>query len=275
MNRIPDPVTAVQYLVDIGANLAHDSFEHDRPEVIARAVAAGVTRVIVTGSTAASSRAALALARRFPGKLFATAGVHPHHATEFGPDTAPQLVEIATHPQVVAIGECGLDYYRIKNNELRIKEKQREVFLQQIELAGEVNKSLMIHCRPSKGTDDAYEDLLSIIHNSKFMIQKIVHFYVGSLAITKKLADAGFYFTFGGVITFARDYDEVIKYIPLDRIMFETDAPYVAPEPYRGKRNEPAYVVETAKKIAELKNMPIAEVAKETFETAKKVFVLK
>jgi TatD DNase family protein len=132
----------------------------------------------------------------------------------------------------------------------------------------------MIHARPSKGTNDAYEDALSTIHDSRYTIQDgaIFHFYVGSLEITKRLVDAGFHFTFGGVITFSRDYDEVIKYIPLDRILLETDAPYVAPEPHRGKRNEPAYIVETAKKLAEIKGVSFEKVTEQTTENALQIF---
>ena len=178
---------------------------------------------------------------------------------------------------MVGIGECGLDYYRNQgdqNAKIKNQKLQTEVFIQQIELAKELNKPLMIHCRPSKGTDDAYEDLLSLISNVKGQMSKVVHFYVGSLAITKKFVEAGFYFTFGGVITFARDYDEAIKYIPLDRILTETDAPYVAPEPYRGKRNEPAYVVEVAKKLAEIKAVSYDKIIEVTTKNAQKALSL-
>ena len=189
---------------------------------------------------------------------------------------------LARDPKVVAMGECGLDYYRLtrthadwtQTNADNLKNKQKETFLAQAELAKELDKSLMIHCRPSKGSDDAYEDLIALMSNVKFQMPKIVHFYVGSLAVTKKLIDANFYFTFGGVITFSRDYDEVIKYIPLDRILLETDAPYVAPEPYRGKRNEPAYVVEVVKKMAELKDMSQEKMEQQIFENTKRIFNL-
>ena len=181
---------------------------------------------------------------------------------------------LAQDPKVVAIGECGLDYYRLEEGDRRkAKSIQEEVFLKHIELAKEVGKSLMIHCRPSKGTDDAYEDLLSLIPSSLSLVPyKVVHFFVGSLAVTKKLLEAGFYFTFGGVITFVRDYDEAIKIIPLERILTETDAPYVTPEPYRGKRNEPVYVVEVVKKLAEIKGVSYDKMAEAITDNTKKVF---
>ena len=190
-------------------------------------------------------------------------------------------LNLAKDPKVVGIGECGLDYYRISNLESGIsnemqntKEKQKNVFLQQIKLAGEVGKPLMIHCR------NAFDDLISIL-NSKFQIPNslsknpgVIHFFSGTVDDAKRLLEMGFSFSFGGVITFARDYDEVVRYIPLDRIVLETDAPYVTPIPYRGKRNEPAYVVEVAKKLAELKELPLEKVAQVTRENAVRAFSL-
>ena len=197
-----------------------------------------------------------------------------------------------TTPKVVAIGECGLDYYRfqprtdadspakISKGNLggqaqtdadRIKDKQKKAFEAQIALAGEVKKPLMIHCR------QAFDDLIDILVScrlSLFSNPGIIHFFSGTKDDAKKLLDLDFSFSFGGVITFARDYDEVIKYIPMDRITLETDAPYVAPIPYRGKRNEPAYIVEVAKKIAEIKGLEFEEVSSITTTNAIKIFGL-
>jgi len=247
--------------------------------------------MITVGTQAASSEAAIKLAYEYPDDIWATVGFHPTHLAEsWHHDPHEQayadqekfdiekLRKLAQDPKVVAIGECGLDYYRsLGNQNAKIKNQnlQLEVLIKQLELAQELNKALMIHCRPSKGTDDAYEDLLVLATSHQFPASRVVHFYVGSLAITKKLVDAGFYFTFGGVITFARDYDEVIKYIPLDSILLETDAPYVAPEPYRGKRNEPAFIVETTKKMAELKGISYDKVSQITDNNAKKIFKIK
>ena len=153
-------------------------------------------------------------------------GLHPTDADEGGFDY-DYYKELALDPRVVAIGECGLDYFRIKNNELGIKGKQKWAFEEQIRLASDVQKPLMIHCR------NAFGDLIEILtHNSKLLIpgrSGVIHFFSGTKDEAKKLADMGFYFTFGGVITFVRDYDEVIRFIPADRILSETDAPYVTP----------------------------------------------
>ena len=228
------------------------------------------------------------MAKKNHGEIYASAGFHPNHfASSWYHDKKEQKTEereefdaarlrkIAENPEVVAIGEFGLDYYRL-NPESGImnqeKENQQEAFQIQASLAKDLNKALMLHCRPSKGTDDAYEEALRLLSTYNNLPPRVFHFYVGSLAITKKLVESGAYFTFGGVITFSRDYDEIIKYIPLDRILLETDAPYVAPEPYRGKRNEPAYIVETAKKLAEIKGISAEDVAKQTTANALKVF---
>lgn len=262
----------MKILFDAHAHIHFPAYNKDREEVIKRAQEAGV-KMIAVGTNLNTSKSAIAIAEKYPDDVWATVGIHP---TELGITNKElgELRKLAVHPKVVAIGECGLDYYRITNNELRVKETQADIFLRQAQLAQELNKPLMIHCRSSKGTDDAYLDLISIIPNSKFLIPKIAHFFNGSLAIAKKLFDAGFYFTFGGVITFTRDYDEVIKFLPIEKIMLETDAPYVAPTPYRGQRNEPAYVWEVAKKMAEIKNMTLEEVAGKTASNTQRIFSL-
>lgn len=293
-------------LLDVHTHIQFAAYDIDREAVIKRALDAGVWMVNV-GTQRDTSKAAVALADKYEKGIYAAVGLHPihleksyyHDQKELGGGAAARAFtgrgeefdyeyykNLAKHPKVVAIGECGLDYYRLATSDMgqatRIKERQKEAFLEQAKLAQELNKTLMIHCRPSyakasegkasRGTNDAYEDLLSLIPNSQFLIPKVVHFYVGGLDITKKLVKAGFYFTFGGVITFTRDYDDSIKYIPLDRILLETDAPYVAPAPYRGKRNEPAYIVETAKKIAEIKNISFHEFTQKIAANALQVF---
>ena len=271
-------------IFDCHSHIQFPVYDSDREAAIGRAREAGV-KMIAVGTQLSTSEAGIKIAHEYPEDIWATAGYHPNHLSENWhhdkkeqQDIKPEKFDIerlrnlAKDPKVVAIGECGLDYYRIMNNESGIKDLQKQVLLEQVRLAQELGKPLMIHCRPSKGTDDAYEDLLKIIPNSKFLIPKIVHFYVGSLEITKKLAAAGFYFTFGGVITFARDYDESVKYIPIDRILLETDCPYVAPAPYRGKRNEPAYILETAKKMAEIKNISFYKLSAEMYSNTRTIF---
>lgn len=270
-------------LVDAHTHVHFPVYNKDREAVLKRAKIAGVKMVCV-GTQAASSETAVALAKKYPGEIWATAGFHPNHfANAWYHDRkeqeepereefdAKRLRKIAGNPEVVAIGEFGLDYYRLTDPKQE-KENQQEAFKVQIEIAKDLNKALMIHCRPSKETDDAYLDALRLLSAYESLPEKVFHFYVGSPEITKKLVDFGAYFTFGGVITFSRDYDEIIKYIPLDRILLETDAPYVAPEPYRGKRNEPAYIVETAKKMAEIKEVSLAKVSEETTKNNLQVF---
>lgn len=284
-------------------NLA--AFNADAQEVMQRALNAGVWFVNV-GTQKDTSRRAVEIAREYPEGVYAAVGIHPVHTSksfhdedELGPSFAnatagkggfmsreekfdhDYYLELARDPKTVAIGECGLDYYRVASDEGRvIKEKQKEVFVKHIELAREVGKSLMIHCRA------AFEDLIQVLatHRSSLATHEpgIIHFFSGTVEDAKKLLDMGFAFTFGGAITFPPrkgraegDYDAIIKMLPMDKILSETDAPYVAPAPYRGKRNEPAYVVEVVKKLAELKGISVEEMAKVTFENARRIFGLK
>ncbi|MDP2704631.1 MAG: TatD family hydrolase [bacterium] len=175
-----------------------------------------------------------------------------------------------------------MDYYRTEDSRLlrqladsdgqagqKKKEKQRRVFERHIELSHEVGKPLMIHCR------EAYGHLVEILNSKSEILNDppgIVHFFAGTKEDAKKLLDLGFSFTFGGVITFARDYDEIIRFIPMDRILSETDAPYVTPAPYRGKRNEPAYVIEVVKKLAEIRGISVEQMREQIWENAKRVF---
>ena len=266
-------------LIDAHSHLQLKEFNADRAEVIARMRAAGV-KTITVGVDEATSARALALAEQYPDCLWATVGTHPADGSleVFNADT---LRMQAAHPKAVAIGECGLDYYRLGVDAENIKQKQKEVFRAHITVAEEVKKLLMIHCRPRAGTDDAYDDLLAILKTTRlasnarqenYKLKTIVHFFVGSKATAERLLALGCYFTFGGVITFARDYDEAIRAIPLNKILLETDAPFVAPIPYRGKRNEPAYVLEVAKKLAEIKGLVYEAVVKQTTANARAVF---
>ncbi len=262
--------TLTMMLIDAHSHLQLKEFDADRAEVIARMRRAGV-KTITVGVNETTSRAALVLAEEYPDCLWATVGTHPadNSLNDFN---ANALRAQAAHPKAVAIGECGLDYYRLKDDAESVKQKQKEVFLAHIAIAEEVKKPLMIHCRPRAGTDDAYDDLLTELSNSKFQFSSVVHFFVGSKATAERLRALGCYFTFGGVITFARDYDEAIRAIPLDRILLETDAPFVAPIPHRGKRNEPAFVSEVAKKLAEIKGVSCEEIMHQTVATARAVF---
>lgn len=266
--------------IDSHTHVQFPAYSEDREAVISRALDAGIWMINI-GTHVASSESAVRLAESYPEGMYATAGFHPEHTHGQFHDAweneriyhetfdFESLQKAAKHPKVVAVGECGLDYFRIKDDELEIKEKQKEVFRAQIELAKKLNKPLVIHCR------DAFSDLVEIL-NSKFQILNspagVAHFFSGTVADADALMSLGFSFGFGGVVTFAKAYYDVVRHIPLDRIVLETDAPYVAPVPYRGKRNEPSYLPATAAKIAEWKGVSVGEVAAATTENARTLF---
>jgi TatD DNase family protein len=269
-------------LIDSHSHIQFPAYDEDREAVIVRSRESG-TRMIAVGTQASTSEDAVRIAEQYPDDVVgASVGFHPNHASQNTHhdsdelrEAAPEIFdigrmrELARHSRVIAIGECGLDYYRIKNSELRIK--QEEIFRRQIELALELQKPLIVHCR------DAFTDLISILQTTNYKLQTragVIHFFSGTTDNARALLDLGFYLGFGGVITFAAEYDEVVKYAPIDRILLETDAPYVAPAPFRGKRNEPAYVAETAKKLAELKKVSLEEVAQQTTQNAISLFGL-
>ncbi len=277
-------------LIDIHSHINFNAFKNDGPDVIKRTLDAGVWMILV-GSQIDTSRRAVMYAEKYPAGVYAAIGLHPIHLFEGhfdaaeaeqkagvpSYDTRPEVFdynaykELALHPKTAAIGECGLDYYRVMEHGThsmeQVKKMQADTFRQQVSLAREVKKPLMIHCR------NAYEDLLQILreeHGEE--IGGDIHFFAGSWNIAKQFLDLGFYLSFTGVITFARDYDEVLRNAPLDRIMVETDAPYVTPVPHRGKRNEPLYVEFVARKIAEIKNLPEEEVFRQLAENARLLF---
>jgi len=241
---------------------AHTHAETD--DIIKRALNAGIWLVNV-GTDKESSAKAVELAQKYSEGVYTSVGLHPNEVEKEKLDY-DFYKNLAQNPKVVAIGECGLDYHRNKQQETR--NKQQEIFIRHIELAKELKKPLMIHCR------NAFHDLVPLLKSYILNLKSpgIIHFFSGTKDDAKKLMDLEFSFSFGGVITFTRDYDEVIKYIPLENIVLETDAPYVAPVPYRGKKNEPLYITETAKKLAELKNESFEKIAEITTKNAQKIF---
>lgn len=260
------------------------AYDDDREAVLARAKEAGV-RMITVGTQTSTSESAIEFARSNPGVAWATVGFHPshfaenwHHDTNEQEESIPEdfdidkLKELASAKEVVAIGECGLDYYRLDPDDLVSKDRQKKAFMEQIYLGRDVDKPLMIHCR------SAFGDLIDILEANRDALLEfpgVIHFFSGDLEEAHALLDLGFSFTFGGVITFSRDYDEVIKFLPLEAILSETDAPYVAPAPYRGRRNEPAYVVETVKKLAELKGKTVEEMTEIITKNVERIFGIK
>lgn len=268
-------------LFDAHSHVQFPAYDNDRELVLQRAQEAGI-KMIAVGTQADTSEAAIALARRYPENIWAAVGFHPnhlsaawHHDAKEQREAVPEMfnqekfLTLARDPKCVAIGECGLDYYRLEGEAADIKEKQKEVFVSQMAIAETVHKPLMIHCRPAKGTDDAYQDLIKLLSKK---VPAIMHFYVGSPDMTDALVAAGCYFTFGGVITFSRDYDESIRRIPLDRLLLETDCPYVAPLSRRGKRNEPAFISETYQQMAKIKNLDYDSLVQHIYQNATYVF---
>lgn len=248
--------------IDIHAHLNFPEYDTDRAEVIKRTAEAEVG-VINIGTDKKTSEEVVKLADE-NDNMWAVIGAHPHAVEEgFDYDFYKNL---AIHPKVVAIGECGLDYFKVEDEETKLK--QQELFKQQIALAKEVGKPLMLHIR------ETYDEVLSMLEQEGAG-RAHAHFFAGSWEVAKRFLDRGDSLSVTGVITFTDAYDEVIKNVPLDRLMAETDAPYVAPVPYRGKRNEPLYVKEVVAKIATLKNLPEPEVATQLLQNAKRVFDLK
>ncbi|OHA91494.1 MAG: hypothetical protein A2832_00590 [Candidatus Zambryskibacteria bacterium RIFCSPHIGHO2_01_FULL_44_22b] len=225
---------------DVHSHLEACQYDADREEVIKR-LKESDTHTIVIGTDLESSQKAVELAEKHE-EIYASIGIHPTDRLEsFEVEKFASLVK---HPKVVSIGECGFDFYHAKKEE--DYERQKKLFVDQIEFAVKHNKPLMIHAR------NAYEELLETLREFKGLRGNI-HFFAGSWEIAQKFLELGFSLSFTGVITFTHDYDEVIRNAPLDKILSETDAPYVAPVPYRGKRNEPAYVSEVVKRIAEIR----------------------
>lgn len=224
-----------------------------------------ISRVTNIGYDLPSSQRSVALAHKYE-EIYAAVGVHPHNAKEATEETWQRLKELAQEDKVIAWGEIGLDYYR----DLSPRKVQQEVFIRQIQLADEVGLPIIVHDR------DAHGDLLDIVKAHTPKNGGVFHCYSGSWEMAKELLNLGFYLSFAGPLTFknARHSVEVAKNIPLDRFLLETDSPYLTPEPYRGKRNEPAYVRYIAQKFAELRGMTLEEVAEQSFANGNRLFRL-
>ncbi|MES2416431.1 MAG: TatD family hydrolase [Patescibacteria group bacterium] len=256
--------------IDIHSHLNLSPLSEDQDAVIVRMVEAGVGTITI-GVDYETSQKAVEIASKYDF-IWAGVGLHPTDNMEEEFDIE-KYKTLAENPKVVCIGECGLDYFRDQREEIKIK--QKEIFKKHIELALEIGKPLMIHARPSKGSMDAYEDALNILEQYKKENDTLAgnfHFFVGDINIAQRALAINFTMSFDGPITFARDYDEVINFLPLTSIMAETDSPFASPVPYRGKTNEPAYVIEIVKKIAEIKNLSEEDVAQALLQNVKRVF---
>ena len=251
---------------DTHAHLNDAQFSDDLAETIMRARAAGVTRIANVGYDLPSSRRALAIAQAYPG-CCAVVGIHPHDAQTLDEETLAQLRELAQAPEVVAIGEIGLDYYR----DLSPREVQGRAFQRQIQLARELNKPLVIHDR------DAHGETVAMLQREKAGTNGgILHCFSGSWEMAQQCIALGFHIALGGPVTFSNAHKllDIARLVPLERLLLETDCPYLSPQPFRGKRNEPARVRIVAEKIAELRGITLAELAAATTKNACAVYGL-
>lgn len=262
----------MQSLIDIGLNLTEKSFEKDSKEVVDRAIQSGVGQMILTGSSVGGSEKSLAIAKQYPQVLFSTAGIHPHDASEFTQKSILSLKQLAQHQEVVAIGECGLDFNRMYSSQ----QIQEECFEAQLELARELDMPLFLHVR------DAHERFVEIMENHSDLIEKaVVHCFTGNTTEVKKYVSMGFHIGVTGWICDERrglDLQEAVKYIPLDRLMVETDAPYLTPRTLRPKpkhgRNEPAFLPYIVGEIAKYMGVSAEDIAKHSVENTKRFFQL-
>jgi TatD DNase family protein len=271
---------------DAHTHLNFAAFKGEEDAAVERALEAGVG-VNIVGTQYDTSASAVALAERHEG-AYATIGLHPIHTGKSFHDEKElghggkaftsrgevfdmsRYLELGKNPKVIAVGECGLDYFRLEE---KTKETQAQAFIQQIELANTLNKPLMLHIRDGKhaGGEAAYLDALEIL-KAHAKVKGDTHFFAGDWAIAKKFLDFGFTLSFTGVLTFTHDYDEVVRNTPLDMLLSETDAPYITPVPYRGKRNESAYIPEIVKAIARIRGEGFDKVAEALLGNAKRVF---
>lgn len=292
-------------LIDTHAHVNFRSFKDDAKETLQRALDNG-TWVINVGSQIDTSRQAVELANQFNEGVYAVVGLHPEHTHSQYVDEEETSFKsreevfnyeaykkLAINEKVVGIGECGLDYYRLpeEGDIEAVKQKQKAAFRAQIQLAKELNKALAIHSRPAKGSEELFDDILEILDeelppspslikegvsakNAAGEFRFEVHSFTGSPSALQKFLDRGAYVSFNGIITFDKtgNMEQLVKLAPLDRIILETDCPYLTPVPNRGKRNEPSFVKFTAAKVAQIKNVSMEEIANATTINAKKLF---
>ena len=254
-------------LIDSHCHLDDKQFRRDREAVIQRALEAGVETMLAIGSPPPDLEAGLRLAEAWP-QIYATVGVHPHDAARAGEDTWRRLAELLRHPKVLAMGEIGLDYHY----DFSPRPVQRETFIRQLELAREARKPIVIHTR------EAWPATLGILreHWSGAGLAGIMHCFSEGPEEAMQVLAMGFYVSFSGVVTYpkALRVQQAARRAPLERLLVETDAPYLAPEPHRSRRNEPAFVVETARRLAELRGESFERLAGATTENFRRLFAL-
>lgn len=261
--------------VDSHAHIDGKQFNADREQVIFRARDAGVETIVAIGNGEGPGTmdCGINLAAKYDF-MYATIGIHPHEAKLATAADFDQLAELATRPKVIAWGEIGLDYFYDHSP----RQTQQAVFVKQMELAASARLPIVIHCRPSNNSEDAWEDCLGLIEQQwrPTGLGGILHCFTGTWAYAKRALDLGFMISFAGNVTFpkAEQIRDAAKQVPVDRMLIETDSPYLAPVPHRGKRNEPAFVKETARQIGELRGLPLEEIGCRTTENFHRFFSL-
>ena len=257
-------------MIDAHCHLNFHAFRNDVEEVIKRAKKVGVTKFIVPGADLSSSEKAVELAHLYP-EIYAAVGIHPHHTQKLASQTTnyyrqalSQLKELATDKRVVAIGEIGLDYHIYKGNEgMSPKEKQRELFLEQLEIAHELHLPIILHCR------EAFNDLFAVLPETNI---GVIHCFTGGLFHLKTALSLGLSIGLDGNVTYDHSLLEAIINTPIDRLLLETDSPYLTPEPHRGEKNEPKNLVYTAKFIAKNRDIALSELSDKTFRNSQTLF---
>lgn len=266
-------VTFINMFIDTHTHLDFPEFKADLGDVLGRARAAGVEKIINIGVDLDTSKRSVELARHYP-EIYATIGLHPHSSLDLDMEVRPFLTTLAVNKKVVAVGEIGLDYYYLKRSSqfahYPSREEQIFCFEQMLDLAIELRLPVIIHSR------EAEADIYAILKSYAGSLRGVIHCFGGNYEFAKKMLDLNYLISFTGNISFKKTDQlfELISKVPLGSMMLETDCPYLAPEPYRSKRNEPAYVVEVAKKIAEIKRIPIETVANSTSKKAVQFFAL-
>ncbi|HPM71016.1 MAG TPA: TatD family hydrolase [Smithellaceae bacterium] len=252
-------------LIDSHAHLEMEQFDNDRQEVIERACLAGVEYIITVGTNPAFGEKAISIAKQYKN-IFVSLGIHPHEAATADDKSLAQMADFARQPEVVAYGEIGLDFFR----NLSPREKQIEVFSRQLEIARDLSLPVVIHDR------DAHEQVLQLVRSSGVQ-RGVFHCFSGDYALAQKCLDLGFYLSIPGTVTFdkAVKISDVVKKVPLEFLLLETDCPFLAPVPYRGRRNEPSFIIHTAKKVAQIKSLRWEDVADTTTRNALNLFRLK
>ncbi len=249
--------------IDSHAHLEMGDFDHDLDQVIDRALHARVERILTVGTNLKDCYRAVEIAGRYPA-VYASIGIHPHEVKDVKPSCYKELKTLAQREKVIAYGEIGLDFFRnISPADLQIQH-----FGEQLDLAHELNLPIIVHDR------DAHRETLDMLKGWPGERRGVIHCFSGDYALARQCLDLGFFISFTGAVTFKKSdvTRDVVRKIPIERLLIETDAPYITPEPHRGKRNEPAYVVFTARKIAEVKGIPTEEVARITTENARRLF---